>query len=50
MNYYSKNCDRADGSGSYSFNLALNERPGTWKIRLTEVFIGVEKEVVISVK
>ncbi|RKZ93362.1 MAG: hypothetical protein DRQ43_08210, partial [Gammaproteobacteria bacterium] len=50
MNYYSKNCDITNGSGSYSFNLALNDQPGNWKIRLTEVISGIEKEVVINVK
>ncbi len=50
MNYYSKNCDITNGSGSFSFNLALNEQLGTWKIRLTEVISGIEKDVTITVK
>ncbi len=50
MNYYSKNCDIVDGSGSYSFDLALNEQHGLWNIRVTEVISGVQKEVSITVK
>ncbi|NIA03242.1 MAG: hypothetical protein GWP12_01700 [Nitrospirae bacterium] len=50
VNYYSKNYDIANGSGSFSFDLALNEQPGTWKIRLTEAISGIEKEVAINVK
>ncbi len=49
INYYSKNCDINGGTGSYSFNLALNEQPGIWEIRLTEVISGVEKEVSVDV-
>ncbi len=47
INYYSDNCDLNNSSGSYSFNTALNDLPGLWKIRLTEVISSVEKEVSI---
>ncbi len=47
--YYSDNCDLTNGSGTYNFNTALNDQPGLWKIQLTEVISGVEKEVRISV-
>ncbi len=50
INYYSKNCDITDSSGSYSFDIALNDLPGLWKIRLTEVISSVENEVSITVK
>ncbi|MCK5471249.1 MAG: beta-galactosidase trimerization domain-containing protein, partial [Cyclobacteriaceae bacterium] len=50
VNYYSKNCDINNSSGSYSFDIALNDLPGMWNIRLTEVISGVAKEVSISVK
>jgi hypothetical protein len=50
INYYSKNCDITNSTGSYSFDIALNDLPGLWKIRLTEVISGVEKEVSITVK
>ncbi len=49
MNYYSKNCDIVNGAGNYSFDLAINDMSGNWKIRLTEVISGVEKEILISV-
>jgi len=50
INYYSKNCEISNGSGSYSFNIALNDPKGIWKIRVTEVISGIEKEVSIIVK
>lgn len=50
VNYYSKNCDIINGSGSYSFSIAMNDLKGTWKIRATEVISGVEKEVSIDIK
>jgi hypothetical protein len=46
--YYSNNCDITNGSGTYSFNTALNDLPGHWKIQLTEVISGVHKEVTVS--
>ena len=50
VNYYSKNCDIINGSGSYSFSIAMNDLKGTWKILATEVISGVEKEVSIDIK
>lgn len=50
VNYYRKNCDIANGSGSYSFDLALNEQHGLWNIRVTEVISGAQKEVSINFK
>jgi len=50
INFYSDNCDLNNSSGSYSFNTALNDLPGLWKIRLTEVISSVEKEVSINIK
>jgi hypothetical protein len=46
--YYSDNCEVSNGSGTYSVNTALNDLHGHWKIRLTEVISGVEKEVSVS--
>lgn len=47
--YYSDNCEVTKGSGTYNFNTALNDLPGHWKIQLTEVISGVEKEVTVNV-
>lgn len=49
VNYYSKNCDIKNGSGNYSFNIALNDLKGTWKIRVTEVITNIQKEVAVIV-
>ncbi len=49
MRYYSKNCDILNGSGSYDFNLALNDLPGKWSIQITEVISNVNKEISIDV-
>ena len=49
INYYSKNCEIRNGSGSYSINIAKNDPKGSWKIRLTEVISNIQKEVAISV-
>jgi hypothetical protein len=50
INYHSKNCDIKNGSGSYSFNVALNDPKGLWKICVTEVISGIKKEVSVNVK
>ena len=50
INYHSKNCDIKNGSGSYSFNVALNDPKGFWKINVTEVISGIKKEVSVNVK
>jgi len=49
INCYSKNCDIKNGSGSYKFNLALNDPKGTWKIRVTEVISNIQNEISILV-
>jgi hypothetical protein len=43
--YYSDNCEVSNGSGTQLFTTALNDVAGDWKIRLTEVISGVEKEL-----
>ncbi len=43
--YYSDNCELINGSGTHRFNTALNDLPGQWKIHLTEVISGSEKEI-----
>ncbi len=50
INYHSKNCDIKNGSGSYSFNVALKDPKGLWKILVTEVISGIKKEVPVNVK
>jgi len=50
VNYYSKNCDIINAKGSYSFQTALNDIPGEWKVQLTEVISGAEKVVLIRVE
>lgn len=49
VNYYSKNCEITNGSGRYSFCTALNDLPGIWKVRVTEVISNLQKEVSIMV-
>lgn len=49
-NHYSKNCDIKNGVGQYSFTTALNDTSGRWKIRITEVISGLEKEVSILIE
>ena len=49
VNYYCKNCEIKNGAGSYSFNVALNDPKGEWKIRLTEVISNIQKEVTFKV-
>lgn len=49
VNHYSKNCDIKHGAGHYSFNIALNDLKGTWKIRVTEVISSVQKEVSVII-
>jgi len=46
--YYSDNCEVINGSGTHSFINALNDLPGQWKIKLTEVISGVKKEITVS--
>jgi hypothetical protein len=48
--YYSDNCEVNDGSGTHGFSTALNDQPGQWKIRLTEVISGAEKEVTVDLR
>jgi hypothetical protein len=43
--YYSDNCEVINGSGTHRFNTALNDLTGQWKIQLTEVISGTEKEI-----
>lgn len=50
VNYYSKNCNIINGSGSNRFNIALNDQKGIWRICLTEVISNIQKEVFITVK
>jgi hypothetical protein len=50
IDYYSKNCDIKNGSGKYNFTTALNDIPGNWKIRITEVISGMEKEMSLLVQ
>lgn len=50
VNYYSKNCNLKNGSGKYSFTTALNDISGNWKIRVTEVISGMEKEMDLMVE
>ena len=47
--YYSDNCEVVNGSGTHSFNTALNDLPGQWKIHLTEVISGTEQEISVQV-
>jgi hypothetical protein len=47
--YYSDNCEVTNGVGTHTFTTALNDQPGLWKIQLTEVISGMEKEVTVSV-
>jgi hypothetical protein len=47
--YYSRNCDIRNGSGRFTFNIALNDLKGLWKICLTEVISNIQKEVSITV-
>ncbi len=49
INYYSGNCDLINSLGRYSFNTALDDPSGYWKIRLTETISGLEKVVLIAV-
>ena len=49
VSYYSKNCEIKNGTGTYSFNVALNDPKGEWKIRLTEVISNIQKEVSFKV-
>jgi hypothetical protein len=49
VSYYSKNCEIKKGTGTYSFNVALNDPKGEWKIRLTEVISNIQKEVSFKV-
>jgi len=46
--YYSDNCEVVNGAGTHRFNTALNDMPGQWKIQLTEVISGIEKEITVS--
>ena len=46
--YYSDNCEVINGAGTHRFNTALNDLTGQWKIRLTEVISGVEKELTVT--
>ncbi len=46
--YYSDNCEVNNGSGTYRFNMALNDLPGDWKIQMTEVISGLEKDITVS--
>jgi len=48
--YYSDNCDAINGSGSYRFNTALNDKSGQWKIQLTEVISGKETEIRVNLQ
>jgi len=48
--YYSDNCEVINGSGSHRFKTALNDMTGQWKIKLTEVISGTEKEVRIKLQ
>jgi hypothetical protein len=48
--YYSGNCEVNNGQGTYHFATALNDPAGLWKIQLTEVISGVEKEVTLRIK
>jgi len=48
--FYSDNCEIIDGSGTHSFNTALNDQPGQWKIQLTEVISGAEKVVTVELR
>lgn len=50
IQYYSSNSDITNGSGSYSFRTAMNDLPGVWKIRFTEVISSIEKEVMVTIK
>ena len=50
IQYYSSNSDITNGSGSYSFQTAMNDLPDTWKIRFTEVISSIEKEVSVLIK
>lgn len=49
LNYYSDNCEITNNSGTYNFITARNDKPGLWKIRLTEVISGVEKELSVTI-
>ena len=49
ISYYSKNCAIKNGAGSYSFNVAVNDPKGEWKIRMTEVISNIQKEVTFKV-
>jgi hypothetical protein len=49
VNHYSKNCDIKSGAGHYSFNIAMNDPKGTWKIRVTEVISNIPKEISVII-
>ncbi|GJM30554.1 MAG: hypothetical protein DHS20C17_31890 [Cyclobacteriaceae bacterium] len=48
--YYGDNCDIINGSGTYTFNTALDDPSGIWKIGLTEVISGIEEEVLVELR
>ena len=50
IQYYSSNGDITNGSGSYGFQTAINDLPGTWKVRFTEVISSIEREVSVLIK
>jgi hypothetical protein len=47
---YSRNIDAQGGVGRGSFRLALNDTPGVWRVRATDVFSGATAEKALLVR
>jgi hypothetical protein len=46
---YKNNCSISEGTGTFSFRPAINDPSGDWKIRITDVISGREKNVSINI-
>lgn len=50
MRYYTKNVDCTGGSYSGELYLALNEKPGTYQIVVTDAATGRQEKAAVEVK
>ncbi|MFH0919122.1 MAG: beta-galactosidase [Fibrobacterota bacterium] len=50
LEYYGRNIQADDGKVKYSFTLALNEQPGQWQVKATDIVTGLPAETSFVVK
>jgi hypothetical protein len=50
LHYYGRNMDVVESVGSFSFQTALNDPVGPWRIVITDTITGLKKEAVVALE